>query len=337
MFAGKTAEARSTAFGRMAGTIGVIAALCAGSAAAQEAAENYPSKSIRMVVPFPAGGGTDTMARLIAKGMQENWGQTVVVDNLSGAGGQIGAANVAKADPDGYTVMVSITSLIQQPPLYNNLSYDVYTDFKPVSMLAYSSDLLMVPANSPYNSLADLIADAKKNPGKVTVGTYGAGTSSHMHLGLLQLLTETKLVHVPYRGASPEVIDLVGGQIDAAFIDVTSARAQVGTDKVKTLAVTGKDRVSVAPDVPTMGELGYKGYEANGWFAVFVPAKTPDAIVDKLSKEVNRIIDTPEFTERLKALSLRAGGTTPQETMEIMKRDGESWKSIIERAKITID
>src|SRR5690606_22261307 len=122
-------------------------------------------------------------------------------DNLSGAGGQIGASAVARSEPDGYTVMVSITSLIQQPSLYNNLPYDVYKDFKPVSMLAYSSDLLMVPANSPYNSVADLIEDAKKNPGKVTVGTYGAGTSSHMHLGLLQLLTQTKLIHVPYRGA----------------------------------------------------------------------------------------------------------------------------------------
>src|SRR5690606_33836727 len=250
----------------MAGVLGVMAALCSGAAVAQESADSYPSKSIRMVIPFPAGGGTDTIGRLIAKGLQESWGQTVVVDNLSGAGGQIGAASVAKADPDGYTIMIGITSLIQQPPLYNNLPYDVYTDFKPLSMLAYSSDLLMVPASSPYNSVADLVADAKKNPGKVTVGTYGAGTSSHMHLGLFQLLTETKLVHVPYRGASPEVIDLVGGQINAAFIDVTSARAHVGTDKVKTLAVTGKERVSVAPNVPTMGELGYEGYEANGWF-----------------------------------------------------------------------
>lgn len=316
---------------------GMVATLCGGVAQAQEDVDSYPSKSIRLVVPYPAGGGTDTMARLIAKSMQENWGQTVIVDNAAGAGGQIGGAQVARAPGDGYTVMVGITALIQQPALYEKLPYDVFKDFKPVSMLSYSSDLVMVPANSPYNSIADLVADAKARPGQVTIGSYGSGTSSHLHIGLFQLLTDTKVIHVPYRGAAPEIVDLVGGQLDAAFVDVTSARAHVGGDRVKTLAVTGSRRVGVAKDAPTMGELGYDGYNAHGWFAVFVPSATPDAIVDKLSKEVNRIIDTPEFQAQLEALSLMPGGTTPEESLEIMKRDAKGWASIVKRANITLD
>ncbi len=335
MFSGNSAKGLGV--GRLAGAMGVALALCAGSAFAQADASKYPSKPIRLVIPFPAGGGTDTMGRLIAKGMQENWGQTVIVDNVAGASGQIGAAQVAKADPDGYTVMLSITSLIQHPSLYKSLSYDVYKDFTPISMLAYSSDLVMVPSSSPYNSVEDLVNAARKNPGKITIGSYGTGTTSHLNIGLFQLLTDTQTIHVPYRGASPEVIDLMGGQLDAAFVDVTSARPHLDSGKVKTLAVTGTSRISAAPDAPTMGELGYKGYEGSGFFAVFVPAKTPDAIVEKLSQEVNRIIKTPEFAARLDALSLRPGGTTPEQTTEILKREGAGWKSIIERANITID
>lgn len=299
-------------------------------------AGSYPDKPIRIVVPFPAGGGTDTMARLVGKGLQEAWNQNVIVDNVAGASGQIGASQVARANADGYTVMVGITSLIQQIPLYKNLPYDVFKDFQPVSVLAYSSDLLMVPASSPVQTVEQLIAQAKAKPGSLSLGSYGAGTSSHLHVELLKLLGGIDAIHVPYKGAAPEVVDLMGGQLDAAFVDVTSAAPHLGSGKVRVLAVTGGSRVKVAPDAPTLRELGYEGFDANGWFATFVPKGTPQPVVDKLSGEINRIIKTPEFTERLSALSLRAGGTTPAQMNEIMTRDAKGWASIVERANVTI-
>ncbi len=312
---------------------------CASLAAPAFAADtgNYPNKPIRIVVPFPAGGGTDTMARLVGKGLQDAWGQNVIVDNVAGASGQIGAGQVARAAPDGYTVMVSITSLIQQIPLYKNLPYDVFKDFQPLSIMAYSSDLLMVPASSPVKSVEDLIKQAKASPGAMSIGSYGAGTSSHLHTELFKLLGGIDAIHVPYKGAAPEVVDLMGGQLDAAFVDVTSASPHLNSGKVRVLAVTGGSRVKVAPDAPTLKELGYEGFDANGWFATFVPKGTPQPIADKLATEINRIIKTPEFTERLAALSLRAGGTTPAEMEQIMQRDAKGWASIVERANVKIE
>jgi len=300
-------------------------------------AGNYPDKPIRIVVPFPAGGGTDTMARLVGKGLQDAWGQNVIVDNVAGASGQIGAAQVARASADGYTVMVSITSLIQQIPLYKNLPYDVFKDFQPVSVLAYSSDLLMVPASSSIQNVEQLMAKAKAEPGRLSIGSYGTGTSSHLHVELLKLLGGIQAIHVPYKGAAPEVVDLMGGQLDAAFVDVTSASPHLNSGKVRVLAVTGGSRVSVAPEAPTLKELGYEGFDANGWFATFVPKGTPQPIVEKLSAEINKIIKTPEFTEKLKALSLRAGGTTPGQMNDVMTRDAKGWASIVERAKVSIE
>ncbi|GAA5235447.1 tripartite tricarboxylate transporter substrate binding protein [Verticiella sediminum] len=320
---------------RRFGAAALMAAL--GLVGVAHAAGDFPNKPIRLVIPFPAGGGTDTIGRIIGKGLQEAWGQNVIVDNVAGAGGQIGGSQVARAAPDGYTAMIGITSLIQQPPLYKNLPYDVFKDFQPVSIVAYSSDLVLVPSTSPFNSVDDIIKAAKERPGALSAGSYGAGTSSHLHVELFKLNNDVDVIHVPYKGAAPAMVDVMGGQLDVAFVDVTSAGPHLKSGKVKVLAVTGGSRVSIAPDAPTLKELGQPGYDANGWFALLLPANTPKPILDKYSQEVMRIVKSPEMTERLTALSLRPGGTTPEEMQEAMVRDGKGWASIVERANVKID
>ena len=264
-----------------------LAAVCSfagsfGLACAQSSANApYPNKPIRMVVPYAAGGGTDIMARTIATQLSNTWGVPVVVENKPGASGIPGNDIVAKAAPDGYTVLVGITAMIQTVALYPKLPYDPIKDFAPVSQLALSADFLMVPKSSPVNSLQDFIAMAKGSPGKYNYGTYGNGTSSHMHGELLKMAAGIELTAVPYKGAAPEINDLLGGQLTAAFVDVTSATPHLKSEKIKILAITGTQRHPSVPDVKTFGELGLGGFEANGWFSVFLPGGTPKPIVDK--------------------------------------------------------
>ena len=233
----------------------VGASLIPGIASAQTSPA-YPSKAIRMIVPYAAGGGTDIMARIIATQLSNTWGVSVVVENKPGASGIPGNDIVAKAAPDGYTILVGITAMLQTVALYPKLPYDVMKDFAPVSQLALSADFLMVPRSSPANTLQDFIAMAKANPGKYNYGTYGNGTSSHMHGELLKMAAGIEVTAVPYKGAAPEINDLLGGQLTAAFVDVTSATPHLKSDKIKILAITGNQRHPAVPDVKTMGELG---------------------------------------------------------------------------------
>ena len=312
------------------GTLGVASAQSAPAAA-------YPSKSIRMVVPYAAGGGTDIMARTIATQLSSTWGVPVVVENKPGASGIPGNDIVAKAAPDGYTILVGITAMIQTVALYPKLPYDVLKDFAPVSQLALSADFLMVPRNSPANSLQDFIAMAKANPGKLNYGTYGNGTSSHMHGELLKMTSGIDVTAVPYKGAAPEINDLLGGQLTAAFVDVTSATPHLKSDKIKILAITGTQRHPLVPDVKNMGELGLSGFEANGWFSVFAPAGTPKPIVDKLSAEIQKIVKGPELNNRLVGMGLKPVGGTPEELATVMVRDLPKWSKIVKDAHITLD
>lgn len=255
-----------------------------GSAQAQDSqgAADYPSKTIRMVVPYPPGGGADLIGRTIAAGLHQAWNQPVIVENKPGASGTIGNDSVAKADPDGYTILLGITAMIQAPALYPRLPYEV-KDLAPISQIAMSSDLFVVPAKSPAKTLNEFVELVRKNPGQFQVGNYGNDTSSHIHGELLRLKTGIDLVSVAYRGAAPLVNDMLGQQLTSAFIDATSANAHLGSDKIRILAITGLKRHPALPDVPTFAESGIDGYEANGWFGTFVPAGTPKPIIDKLS------------------------------------------------------
>ncbi len=323
---------------RLAVVAASLAAMTSGPALAQApAAGGYPSKAIRFIVPYPAGGGADTIARAIGTPLSQAFGVPVVVENKPGASGIMGNDVVAKAAPDGYTVLIGITAMIQTPALYAKLPYDVMKDFAPVSQLALSSDLFVVPRDSQAKSLQEFVSLAKANPGKFSNGNYGNGTSSHMHGELLKLKAGIDISTVPYKGAAPLVNDTLGGQLSSAFIDVTSANAHIKSDKIRILAITGTQRHPALPDVPTLGELGYTGFESNGWFGAFVPGGTPKAVVDKLSAEIRKIVASPEVSGRMQSMGLRPVGGTPEQLAEVMARDLPRWTRIVKDAKISLE
>jgi tripartite-type tricarboxylate transporter receptor subunit TctC len=294
----------------------------------------YPSQPIKLVVPYPAGGATDTLARTIAQKLQEAWSQTVLVENRPGAAGTIGNNFVAKASPDGYTVLVAITALIQQPPMMDKLPYDPMKDLAPVSMIARSPSMLAVPLDSPAKNLKDFVALVKASPGKYNFGSYGAGTSSHIQGSLLNQQAGIDLVHVPFQGAAPLVTNLVGGQLFSAFIDSASARPHL--QKMRVLAVTGTQRIPGLPDAPTFQELGYKSFEPYGWFGALVPAATPAPVVQKLSDEMNRILKMPDVVAKIEALGLWTAGNKPAEFSKIMHDDYAIYARIVKDANIRL-
>lgn len=294
----------------------------------------YPSQPIKFIVPYPAGGATDVLGRTVAQKLNEAWGQPVLVENRTGASGTIGNQFVAKAPADGYTVLVAITALIQQPPLMDKLAYDPLKDLAPVTMIARSPSMLAVPLESPVKTLAEYIALAKSQPGKINYGTYGAGTSAHIQGSLLQQQAGIELIHAPFNGAAPLVTNLVGGQLMSAFIDIGSARPHLA--KLRALAVTGTARIPGLPDAPSFKELGYHSFDPYGWFALFVPAGTPAPVVQKLSAEVNRILRLPDVTARIEGLGLQVGGGTPEDFGAVVRADAAIYARIIKDAGIKL-
>ena len=294
----------------------------------------FPSQPIKVIVPYPAGGATDALARMMAQKLGEAWNTSVLVENKPGAGGTIGNNAVAKAAPDGYTILMAITAIIQQPPLMS-LPYDPLKDFAPVVQIAKSPSMFVVPPSSPANNLKDFIALVKANPGKYNYGTYGAGTSSHIQGSLLNLQGKLDMVHVPFQGAAPLVNNMVGGQLTSAFIDSASARAHLKS--FKPLAVTGTQRMAALPDVPTFKELGFHSYEPLGWFGMLLPANTPAAIVAKYSDEANRILRQPDVVARIEGFGLGVGGGKPEEFAQVMKSDAQVYATIIKEANIKLN
>ena len=308
-----------------------LAAMLAGPAFAQA---NYPAQPIKFVVPYPAGGATDTLARTIAQKLNEAWGQPVVVENKVGASGTIGNSLVAKAPADGYTVLVAITALIQQQSLMDKLPYDPLKDFAAVTQIARSPSMLAVPLDSPARNLKEFIALAKANPGKLSFGTYGAGTSAHIQGALFNQQAGLDLLHVPYNGAAPLVTALVGNQLPSAFIDSASARPHLKS--LRPLAVTGTQRMPGLPDVPSFKELGYHSFDPYGWFGLLLPAAAPAPIVQKLSAEVNRILKLPDVTARIEALGLQVAGGKPEEFQQILHTDAAIYARIIKEGNIRL-
>ncbi len=308
-------------------------ALAAWGGTAQ-AQQNYPSKVVNMIVPYPAGAASDTVARLIASHLQKAWGQTVVVQNKPGASGIIGANLVAHAPGDGYTILVSNTSLIQLPTMMK-LPFDPFKDLVPVVQTIRISNLFIVPLASPAKTLADFVATAKQRPGHSNYGTWGAGSSAHIHGELLSQQTGAQLVPVPFQGSAPMMTNLIGGQIDSGIADIASVKPHAKS--VRVLAVTGPERVAAFPDVPTFTELGYKSFEPRGWHGLFVPAGTPQAVVEKISAEVDRILALPEVKESIDTLGVLPGGGTPQEFAQAIRDDARIYADIIKAANIRLD
>lgn len=308
-----------------------------GTSAALAQATDYPNKGVRLVVPYPAGGGTDIIARLIGSRLNEAWGQPMIVDNKAGASGIIGNDIVAKAPGDGYTILIGITTLIQMPHLQNNLPYDVFKDLAPVTQVAYSADLFAVPASNPANTLKEFLDQARKEPGKHTVGSYGNGTSSHVHSAMLNTQAKLDMAHIPFKGGAQLMTDLIGGQLSCGFLDLTSASPQLTSGKFKVLAITGERRFKRLPDVPTFAELGYKDFEPPGWFAVLAPASTPAPVIAKLSAEINKVLRIPEVAQRIDDIGLIMGGNKPEEFAANMRRDYQIWGKVIKAGNIRLD
>jgi len=314
--------------------VAAAAALPFGFASAQA---SYPSGPIRIVVPYPAGGATDVLARLIAQDVQTAWGGSVIVDNRPGASGTIGGQLVTKAPADGHTVLMGITALVQLPAMMAKMPFDPLKDLVPVIEVARSNSFLVVPADSLASNFRQFVALTKASPRRYSYGSYGNGTSAHIQGELLKMQAGLDIQHIPYKGAAPLIVDLLGGQVTAGFVDAATLAPHLKTGKLRVLAATGAQRSRLLPDVPTFAELGFKDFEPYGWFGMFMPAGTPPAVVAKFSDETARILKLPQHKARIEALGLTPVGNKPQEFARTVKGDSALYAKIIKAAHITIE
>lgn len=321
---------------RFLGTATAMAALaCGGGAHAQTA---YPTRPVRMIVPFPAGGPTDIVARPLAQLLGEALGQQMLVDNRGGAGGSIGADALAKAAPDGYTLLVgTVGTHAINPALYRKLPYDAKADFTPIALIAMAPVALVVHPGAPYNTLADLIAAAKREPGMIPFGSAGNGTPGHLTGEMFCKAAGITLKHVPYKGSAPAITDLLGGQIPVMFDPVQSVLQHVRGGKLRALAISSKARAPVLPQVPTMAESGLAGFEATAWWALFAPAHLPAPITDKLATEANRIIQTAGFRDKLVEIGVQTGSMSPQAFTEFQRQEMDKWGRAVKDSGVTLD
>lgn len=317
-----------------------VLALSLVAAAPVHAQDSWPARSIRMVVPFPAGGPTDIVARLVGQHMAKQFGQSVVVDNKPGAHGFIGAQDAARAAPDGYTIMMaSIGTMAINPKLYSKLPYDANKDFVPVSLVTTVPIVLVVNASQvPVNNTKGFVQYLKQNPGKVNYGSAGTGGSSHLVPEYFKFRTGTDMLHVPYKGSSPAVQDLVGGTVQVMFDTLLTATPHVKSGKLKMLATTTAQRLPQYPDVPTVAEeLGLSDFEASSWYALYAPAGTPDKIVQKLAASVNDALAQPDIKARMNELGAVPVGGAPSKLATFMKAEQDKWGKVIQGAGIKAD
>lgn len=297
----------------------------------------FPSKPITMIVPFPPGGPTDLVARVVAQKMSESLGQTVVVDNRGGANGNLGAVAVAKAAADGYTLLYNTSSITLSPALYKNLSYDVQRDLAPVALVAVVPLALVVNSNVPANTVKEFIAYAKANPGKLSYGSAGNGNVTH--LGAFQFIQANAIdaVHIPYKGSAPADVDLVGGQIQFMTDTINSVMAFVRDKRLKLLAVTSAKRISLFPDVPTLSESGMPGFEVGAWQGLMVPANTPTPIIRRLNAEVLKALQSTDVRQKLALQGAEPLGSTPEEYAAYVQKELTRWAAVVKQTGVTLE
>ena len=316
---------------------GLLAASMSAVAQKPAAAAIYPSKPIRMIVPFAPGGGTDIIARLVAQDLGQAWGQTVVVDNRAGGGGTVGTNLAAKSTPDGYTMVLCSLGLSYAPALYSKLPYDTERDLLPISRVATQPFVYVVIPALGVNSMKDLIALAKSKPGEIRYGSGGSGGSSHLGTELLRVMTGIDLVHVPYKGTGPALTAMLGGEIHIQLIGISSVVPHMKSGRMRALAVSGAKRSSAAPEVPTVAESGVPGYEFDVWYGMLFPAGTPRAIVGKANAEINRVLKSPALAQRFAAIGLEPAGNTPEEFAKMIRSEIVKWRKVVESAKIRVE
>ncbi len=300
-------------------------------------AQAYPSKPVRLIVPFPAGGPADVLGRVVGEGLSKAWGQSVLVENKAGAAGTIGVDQAAKAAPDGYTLaVVPVGNIAVNPSLFRSLPYKAQ-DLVPVTMLATAENVLVVGANVPAASLADLLKLAAQKPGELTFASPGAGSQAHLAGELLQLDAKVKLNHIPYKGVSPAMTDLVGGQVTMMFAQVSSALPYIKAGKLHALGVASQKRLAVMPDVPTIAEQGFPKFEAVSWYALMAPAGTPKDVIARINHQALEVLANPALKEKLATLGMDTSGGTPQELATTIQQDSARWAGVIRKRQITVD
>ena len=309
-------------------------ALCAGTAMAQA---NFPSKPITLVVTYPPGGGADAMARLIGPKMGEALGQSIVIENRAGASGQIGAAAVAKAAPDGYTLMLDASSFAVNPSLYPRLPYNSAKDFQPIGVVALFPNVVLVNANFAPRNIQELTAAARKAKDAVSYASSGNGSAQHLAGALFESAAKVDMVHVPYKGGGPALNDVIGGQIPLFFGNLASTLQHVQSGKLRALAVTSEKRSPILPDVPTLSEAGLKGTEIYEWNAVFVPANTPEPVVKKLAAAFQQALDAPEVKARVAQLGGELQRGSPEQARRFIEQQTQLWGRVIKERNISTE
>ena len=315
-----------------------LAAIAAPSLLLSRArAADWPAKPVKIVVPFTPGGSTDITARLVGNRLQEVWGQTVVVENKPGAGGNIAADMVAHSDADGYTIFIVGPGMATNPFLYPSLSYDPVKDFDPVTLLITQPNLMCVPNSSPARSVQEFIAFCNDNRGKVTYASSGNGTTLHLSGELFKRLARVEMIHIPYRGGAPAINDLIPGRVDVIFDNMPSILSHVQAGHLRALAVTTKERVGITPEIPTLDESGVPGFDVFSWFGFFVPAKTPPEVIAKINADTNAALAYPPVKTRFEQLGAVPKGSTPEALAAFLKSETDKWGPVIRDARIKLE
>jgi tripartite-type tricarboxylate transporter receptor subunit TctC len=320
-------------FRRFLVALGGALALAGTSAFAQ----NWPTKPVRIINPFPAGGGTDTFARPLAAKLTQSLGQTVIIENQGGAGGTVGATNASRAAPDGYTFFMGAVHHTIAETLYNKLPYSLERDFIPVTMVASVPNVVVVHPKHPFKSVKELLAYEKANPGKLNYGSAGNGTTHHLSVELFKNMTGAKFTHVPYKGAGPMMQDLLAGQVDMAFDGMGTSANQIKGGKLRALAVTTKTRSALLPDVPTLQELGYQGYDVTTWYALWAIKGTPRPIVDRMYREAAKAMQLPDMKAIWDSQGATVGGQRPAEFGKYVHSEVEKWGKVVKDSGIKLD
>jgi len=298
-------------------------------------AQQYPTKAVRLIVPFPPGGGNDILARAVGQRLSERLGQQVVVDNRGGAGGLVGATLAATALPDGYTLfLASLGNLAVNPALHEKPPYDPIRDFAPITLLATSSFIIVVTNSLPATSIKEFVALAKAKPGSLNYGSAGAGSSLHLTAEIFRQATGINIVHVPYKGTAPAITELIAGQVQVMFSTMPPALSQVRAGKLRGLGVTTAKRAAAAPELPTVAEAGFPGFDVSNWQGMVGPAKLPRALVDRLNADLNAVLKTPQMVDTLAAQGLEAAGGTPQQFAALIKTEVAKYAAVIKAAGI---